>query len=136
MYSIAKALLLCGLYMTSNSQYNVYQITSQQPNSNIVQYNTQQQNKPNSQNYPNNQGAYQNQNQYPVQNKPSLPNPQPQPPINNNGPKCYPNNNFNKITCKNKNSAQCAKKSYSSTAPFTTCGVSHLGVKYDFHDEC
>jgi hypothetical protein len=130
MYSITKALLLCGLYITSNAQYNIYQVSGQQVSTPNTGYN-QQQGKPTSQNYPsgpvpptNPSGGYQQ----------PQPNPKPAtlPPVHQ-GQKCVPNNDFNKINCSSKGKTQCAK-SYSSTSPYTTCGVSHLGVKYDFRD--
>jgi hypothetical protein len=131
MYSISKALLLCGLYLTSNAQYNVYQVSGQQ-NPTATSLNQQQSTSQISQNnHGYGQGQNQNINQQIHSN--SSKSQGYLPPVSQ-GPQCVPNNNFNKINCSNKGKSQCAKLSYGLTSPFTTCGVSHLGIKYDFHD--
>lgn len=125
MYSLAKALFFCGLYVSSNSQYNVYQVVGQpQPQQ------TQNQPAPKPQTENNNPPIQ--THSYPT-NQPSQPRILPLPPVKS-GPRCVPNNNFNKINCSTKGKSQCVKKAYGSSDPFTTCGVSHLGVKYDFHE--
>lgn len=135
MYSISKALLLCGLYLTSNAQYNVYQVTAQQnPTSTATTTSWNQQ--PSVSQIPQNNHGYgqpQNQNIIPQNHPNSNQNNGPLPPVHQ-GQQCVPNNNFNKINCSNKGKSQCAKPLYDAASPFTTCGVSHLGVKYDFHD--
>jgi hypothetical protein len=139
MISLAKALLLCGLYITSNAQFGSslqssgqsaqYVPTSTSFNQVIPGANSMSQSNPSG-----SATTGTTQSGYHLPETISKPISNPLPPVQPEQ-HCVPNNNFHKIDCSTKGQSICARSYYGPTSPYTTCGVSHLGVKYDFHDE-